>query len=203
MDADTAKEIEDLQNNLKALVNRKRKREEAALQHENEQLKNEIQKLKTKNRQCESDYHRIAGKLRVERQRATSGVRERAQAHLELTEFKQRNKELDADNKRLKNKLDQQDCGKAFRDRLRDELHDELAEQAETIKAHSEEIRVLKVENRGLQTRLDKLQQYKTASQKAVSNLKAKRRLDLEAEFKLLVSHHIKGYEVIWLFQIF
>lgn len=51
MDEETAKEIEALQNNLKALVNRKRKREEAALEHE----RDENQKLRTTNGQLKND----------------------------------------------------------------------------------------------------------------------------------------------------
>lgn len=86
MDPDTVKEIEDLQNNLKALVNRKRKREEAALERENEQLKNENQKLKTKNEQLEYDYHHTAGILRSMRLQGISAAKERAQTLLELTE---------------------------------------------------------------------------------------------------------------------
>jgi len=196
MDPDTVKEIEDLQNNLKALVNRKRKREEAALERENEQLKNENQKLRTKNEQLEYDYHHTAGILRSMRLQETSAAKERAQALLELTESKQRNDELETDIKRLKNKLDQQNRGNAFRDRLRDELHDELAEQAETSKTHVEGIRLLKVENRSLQTRLDELQQYKTATKKTVSDLKTRRRLENQAELELLVGHYIRDLDV-------
>lgn len=134
----------------------------------------------------------------------TSSAQEHAQVQLQLKQTKQLNDELDTDNKRLKNEMEQKSFFEVFSLRQDKETADrKISEQAKTIKAHAEEIRRLEVRNRGLQTRLDKLQQYKTASQKAVSDLKAKRRSEMEAEFELLVSHWIEDADIIKRFRVF
>ena len=133
MDEDTAKGVEDLQNTLKTLVSRKRKRE-TTLEHENEQLKNENQKLKTKIEQLESDYHTTKDMLRPLRQRLTSSAHKCTQAYLELTEIKRQNDELDADNKRLKNeRVEQTSLVDFLLENCKGVLVAEATKQAETL----------------------------------------------------------------------
>jgi chromosome segregation ATPase len=191
MDKETAKEIEDLQNNLKALVHRKRKREEATLEHENKKLKTEIQQLKNDNKHLKENQNHSRNELRTLRQSLTSSAKECSLANLELTEVKQSKGDLETDNKRLKNELEQQVLSKVFLQQSHD------ATQTETIKTHTEKARLLHVKIQGLQSTLKELKKYKAASQKAVSELKEKRRLEMEAEFKLLVSCYIKGLNVV------
>ncbi|KAH0284364.1 hypothetical protein M436DRAFT_82946 [Aureobasidium namibiae CBS 147.97] len=196
MDEDTAKEVEDLQNTLKDLVTRKRKRE-ATLEHENEQLKDEDQKLRTTIEQLESDYRTTKEMLRPLRQRLTSSAQKCTQAYMELTEIKRRNDELDTDNKRLKNERAEQTLLVDFLEHCKEISEEGATKQTEAMNAHAEENRLLAVKNQGLQNEVDKLQQYKVASKKAVSNSREKLRLAIDAEFNRLVSYHIKSLEVM------
>jgi predicted RNase H-like nuclease (RuvC/YqgF family) len=112
------------------------------------------------------------------------------QSNQKLAKFKQRIDELETDNKRLKNEMEQQVLSKTFLQQSHDK---EVAKQAKTIKAHVSETRQLKLKINNLQAEINDLQKYKVASKKAVSDLKTKRRLEMEAEFKLLVSYCIKS----------
>jgi DNA repair exonuclease SbcCD ATPase subunit len=173
MDIETAKEIEDLQNNLKALVSRKRKREDAALEDENTHLQKENARLKRdKMYYANNAFGRIP----------------------ELATMKQSNDELEKDIKRLKNEMKQQVMSKTFLQQSHDK---EVAKQAKTIKTHVSETRQLKLKIINLQVEINDLQKHKVASNKAVSDLKTKRRLEMEAEFKLLVSDYIMCLEVV------
>jgi DNA repair exonuclease SbcCD ATPase subunit len=197
MDEETAKEIEDLQNNLKALIHRKRKREEATLEHENGQLKTENQKLKNENKQLKGDQDQSKNELKLLRYRLTLSTKKCSMANAELTDVKQSKKDLETDNKRLKNELDQEVMFKVFLQRDQEKLNEKVVKQAETIKAHTNETRQLRLEIGDLHSILDKLQNYKAASQKAVLDLKEKRRLEMEAEFKILVSHYTQNPEIM------
>jgi hypothetical protein len=173
MDKETAKEIEDLQNNLKALVSRKRKREDATLEHEYQQLKAEIQeRIK--------DQNFLWSEIKFFKDRLDCTVEELSLAVREI-------EKLTANNKHLENRLEQQVLSRTFLQRSHRD------EKAQTAKAHTKESRLLEAKNKDLQDKLDELQKYKVASQKAVSDLKKKRRLEMDAEFQLLVSHCIQS----------
>lgn len=165
MDKETAKEIEDLQNNLKALVSRKGKREDVALEDENKHLKNENARLMLDNA-CYINHN--------------------SQSIQKLANLRQSNGELKTDNKRLKNEMEQHILSKTFLQQSHDK---EAATQAKTIKTHVSETRQLNLKINNLQAEINELQKHKVASKKVVSDLKTKRRLEMEAEFKLLVSH--------------
>jgi predicted RNase H-like nuclease (RuvC/YqgF family) len=85
--------------------------------------------------------------------------------------------------------MEQQILSKTFLQQSHDK---EAAKQAKTIKAHVSETRQLKLKINNLQAEINELQKHKVTSKKAVSDLKTKRCLEMEAEFKLLVSHCIK-----------
>jgi chromosome segregation ATPase len=175
IDKETAREIEDLQNNLKALVSRKRKREDAALEYENKRLKREVVRLK---------------------QSVASYVDFSVQNNQKLATMKQSNGELEKDKERLKNEMEQQVLSKVFLQQNLESLEREVPKQAKTIKAHVSEARQLKLKINNLQAEINELQKHKVASKKIVSDLRTKRPLEMEAEFKLLVSDRIMCLEV-------
>jgi hypothetical protein len=99
MDKETTKEIEDLQNNLSALVSRKRKREDAALEEENKLLKRENTRLMVYNVNHANDNY---------------------QSNQKLAKLKQTIDELEIGNKRLKNEMEQQVLSDVFLQRSHD-----------------------------------------------------------------------------------
>lgn len=179
MDEQTAKEVEDLHNNLKDLLHRKRKREESALEADNERLKAENERLKEENTHFKD----------------------------ELKHTKSENRSLKDTNKDFSNKIENlrlsqvtytQVCSQANLDLSKlksdnrivtERLRMDALEQGKRIKVLEAQAKSLRVENKRLEESQKRLLKYEAASKQAVSDLKEKRRLEMEAELELFVSH--------------
>jgi uncharacterized phage infection (PIP) family protein YhgE len=200
MDEETAKEVADLQNNLEALLGRKRKREEAALEEENKGLKEEIASLQEQNRYLKVENTCIEERitsleegntslkdenkslkdenksLKDENkhltQLLTSSIQRCSQTNQRLAEVKKSNQELDTDNQALEKDFKQGTRSKLLQKHICELRRKEVASQARIIEVLEEEARLLKVENDSLQARVERSEKYEIASKKAVLDLK-------------------------------
>ena len=188
LDAEAAKEVLDLvQNQISSILIRKRQREDAALEQENEQLKierkqlqDENDQLKRENNLLKGDNHSLKDEDEHLKQRLTCSIQRCYQANQRLEKLKQSNKELDVEVLRLDNDKKQQyeawlDLDQALR------LSQEVVEtQVQTIKTLEEQVRKINGEYQSLQSRLERLEQHEVACKKTVSKLKMKLSLALQ-----------------------
>lgn len=204
MDEETAKEVEDLQNNLRTFLHRKRKREETALEDENKHLKDENERLKKESTNLKDenthfrDEHKnlddeirdpknenteLKDEIEHLKQRLTSSVQRCSQANERLAEEKQSYLKLYKENESLKLDLMQETKSKLPHKHVCGTRREEIEKHGRRIEVLEEAVHLLKVENQSLQTRLGDLEKYEHTSKKAVSDLKAKLRLAIDAEF--------------------
>ncbi|KEQ72037.1 hypothetical protein M436DRAFT_82947 [Aureobasidium namibiae CBS 147.97] len=188
MDAEAAKEVLDLvQNQISSILIRKRQREEAALEHENEQLKLEQRQLQDENDQLKRENNLLKGdnrSLKDEdqhlKQRLTCSIQRCFQANQRLEKLKQSNKELDEEVLRLENDKKQRHEAWLDLNCAQRSLNEEAKRHAQTIKTLEEQVHKLNREKQSLQHRLEQVEQYEVACKKTVSKLKMKLSLALE-----------------------
>lgn len=188
MDAEAAKEVFDLvQDQISSIFIRKRQREEAALEHENEQLKTEQKQLQNENNQLKQEVSLLKGdnrSLKDEdqhlKQRLAASIQRCSQANQTLEKLKQSNKELDAEILRLVKDNKQQHDAWLDSNWTQKALNDELNKNAQIIKTLEEQVQRLNGEKQSLQSRIERLEQHEVACKKTVSKLKMKLSLALE-----------------------
>ena len=211
---EAAKEVLSLvQDQISSILIRKRQREDTALEHEIEQLKEARRQLQAENMQLKRENNLVKGdnrylkdKDRHLKQRLTSSNQRCYQANQRLEKVKQSNEELGTDNQRLKGEQEHQHQAWLALVRTENMLTEEVKSQAQTIKTLEEQAYKLNGENQSLQSRLDRLEQHEVASRNTVSKLKMKLSLALEDLYEidnnlgdnaLLVSYlpeSIRGY---------
>ena len=188
VDAEAAKEVLDLvQVQISSILIRKRQREDATLEHENEQLKierkqlqDENDQLKRNNNLLKCDNRSFKDEDQHLKQRLTCSIQRCHQANQRLEKLKQSNKELDVEVLRLDNDKKQQHEVWLDLDRALKLSHEIVETQVQTIKTLDEQVHKLKGENQCLQSRLERLEQYEVACKKTSSKLKMKLSLALE-----------------------
>lgn len=188
MDAEAAKEVLDLvQDRISSIYVRKRQREDAALEQENEQLKVEQKQLQDENNQLkreknllENDNRSLMDEDEHLKQRLAASIQRCYQANQALNKSKQSNKEFDAEILRLGRDQKQQHDAWLHLNRTKNALNEEVKQNAQTIKTLEEQVRKLNGENQSLQSRLKRLEQHEVACKKTVSKLKMKLSLALE-----------------------
>lgn len=211
---EAAKEVLSLvQDQISSLLIPKRQREDAALEHEIEQLKEARKQLQEENMQLKRENNLVKGDNRYLKdedrhlkQRLTSSIQRCYQANQRLEKVKQSKEELGTDNQRLKEEQEHQHQAWLVLVRTENVLTEEVKSQAQTIKTLEEQVYKLSGENQSLKSRLERLEQHEVASRNTVSKLKMKLSLALEdlseidsnlGDHALLVSHlpqSIRGY---------
>ena len=185
---EAAKEVLSLvQDQISSLLIRKRQREDAAVEHEIEQLKEARKQLQKENMQLERENNLAKGdnrylkdEVRHLKQRLTSSIQRCYQANQRLEKVKQSNGELGTDNQRLKQEQAHQHQAWLVLVRTETMLTEEVKSQAQTIKTLEEQVYKLNGENQSLQSRLERLERHEITSRHAVSKLKMKLSLVLE-----------------------
>lgn len=188
MDAEAAKEVLDLvQDRISSIYKRKRQRDDAVLEQENEQLKIEQKQLQNENDQLKRENDLLKGdnrSLKDEdkhlKQRLAASIQRCSQANQTLEKFKQGKKELDAEVLRLEKDTKHQQDAWIDLNSIHMALSEEVKKHTQNIKTLEEQIRKLNGEKQSLQSRLESLEQHEVACKKTVSKLKMKLSLALE-----------------------